>query len=101
MVLDQPLRRFVCFEEIQRRDEETERREQANRRMEREARRREEDSVREEYQRLEARERETRRTRIETRYRIAIIRHQLEPNNFHRQQLADILALLQEYQDTL
>jgi hypothetical protein len=50
---------------------------------------------------LETAERETRRTRIETRYRTAIIRFQLEPNNLHRQQLADILALLDEYRDTL
>jgi hypothetical protein len=51
--------------------------------------------------RLEKTERETRRTRIETRYRTAIIRFQLNPNNLHRNQLADILALLEEYRDTL
>lgn len=51
--------------------------------------------------RLEKTERETRRTRIETRYRTAIIRFQLNPNNLHRNQLADILALLKEYRDTL
>ena len=37
--------------------------------------------------RLEKTERETRRTRIETRYRTAIIRFQLNPNNLHRNQL--------------
>ncbi|MFN5515971.1 MAG: hypothetical protein ACK5CA_14825 [Cyanobacteriota bacterium] len=50
---------------------------------------------------LEETERQTRRTRIETRYRIALIQYQLDPNPLHRRQLADILALLQEYQDTL
>ena len=50
---------------------------------------------------IEATERETRRTRIETRYRVAVIRFQLYPNNLYRRQLADILALLEEYQDTL
>ena len=66
-----------------------------------ETRQREEDSARATDERLEATERETRRTRIETRYRIAVIRFQLAPNNLHRRQLADILALLEEYQDTL
>jgi hypothetical protein len=66
-----------------------------------ETRQREEDSVRATNERLETAERETRRTRIETRYRIAIIRYQLNPNNLHRRQLADILAVLEEYQDTL
>ncbi|MGL5034104.1 MAG: hypothetical protein ACRC6M_09925, partial [Microcystaceae cyanobacterium] len=51
--------------------------------------------------RLETTERETRRTRIETRYRTAIARFQLEPNNFHRGQLANVIALLEEYRDTL
>jgi len=87
VVLDQLLRGFVRLEEIQRRDDE--------------ARRREQNSARAETERLEATERETRRTRIETRYRSGIIRFLLNPNNFHRRQLADILALLQEYQDTL
>ena len=50
---------------------------------------------------IEATERETRRTRIETRYRVAVIRFQLDPNSLYRRQLADILALLEEYQDTL
>jgi hypothetical protein len=66
-----------------------------------ETRQREEDSARATDERLEATERETRRTRIETRYRIAVIRFQLAPNNLYRRQLADILALLEEYQDTL
>jgi hypothetical protein len=66
-----------------------------------ETRQREEDSVRATNERLETTERETRRTRIENRYRIAIIRYQLNPNNLHRRQIADILAVLEEYQDTL
>ncbi|BFM40038.1 hypothetical protein [Synechocystis sp. LKSZ1] len=76
VVLDQLLRGFVRLEEIQRRDEEEQRR-------------------------IKQAERETRRTRIETRYRIAVIRYQLDPSDLHRRQLADLLALLQEYQDTL
>jgi hypothetical protein len=81
------LRGFVRLEEIQRRDEEI--------------RRRGEDSVRATEERLTATERETRRTRIETRYRTAIIRFQLNPNSLHGQQLADILALLEKYRNTL
>jgi len=76
VVLDQLLRGFVRLEEVQRRIEEEQRR-------------------------IKQTERETRRTRIETRYRVAIIQYQLDPSPLHRRQLADILALLQEYQDTL
>ena len=76
VALDQLLQGFVRIEEQQR-------------------------SVEERNRSLETAERETRRTRIETRYRLAIIRFQLEPNNLHRQQLVDILALLDEYRDTL
>jgi hypothetical protein len=83
VVLDQLLRGFVRFEEIQRRAEEEQRRLKQRNRS------------------IEATERETRRTRIETRYRVAVIRFQLDPNNLYRRQLADILALLEEYQDTL
>ena len=122
VVLDQLLRGLVRLEEVQRRAEETERqaeeeqrREQETRRREQEAqrrdeevrrreqetRRREADTIRAENERARLAERETRRTRIETRYRITFLRFQLNPNNLHRQQLADILALLEEYQDTL
>ena len=83
VALDQLLQGFVRIEEQQRSVEEEQRR------------------VEERNRSLETAERETRRTRIETRYRTAIIRFQLEPNNLHRQQLADILALLDEYRDTL
>ena len=94
VAVDQLLRGLIRLEEIQRRDEEIQRRDE-------EIRQREEDSARATDERLEATERETRRTRIETRYRIAVIRFQLDPNNLYRRQLADILALLEEYQDTL
>jgi hypothetical protein len=76
VVLDQFLRGLVRLEEVQRR-------------------------LKQRNRSIEATERETRRTRIETRYRVAVIRFQLDPNNLYRRQLADILALLEEYQDTL
>jgi hypothetical protein len=122
VAVDQLLRGLIRLEEIQRRDEEIQRRAEEEqrraeeeqrrdgeirrrdeeiRRRDEETRRREKDSARATDERLEATERETRRTRIETRYRIAVIRFQLAPNNLHRRQLADILALLEEYQDTL
>ena len=75
VAVDQLLRGFVRFEEEQRR-------------------------LKQRNRSIEATERETRRTRIETRYRVAVIRFQLDPNNLHRRQLADILALLEEYRDT-
>ncbi|MEB3175652.1 MAG: hypothetical protein VKN60_10790 [Cyanobacteriota bacterium] len=76
--------------------EENFRIEESQRRLEERNRRLEERN-----RRLEEAERQARRTRIETRYRIALIQYQLDPNPLHRRQLADILALLQEYQDTL
>ena len=100
VVLDQLLRGFVRLEEIQRRAEEEQRRAEEEQRRLEETRQREEDSARATDERLTATERETRRTRIETRYRVAVIRFQLDPNNLHRRQLADILALLEEYRDT-
>ena len=101
VVLDQLLRGIVRLEEVQRRLEEVQRRLEEVQRRDEETRRREEASARATDERLEATERETRRTRIETRYRVAIIRFQLDPNNLYRRQLAGILALLEEYQDTL
>ena len=76
VAVDQLLRGLIRLEEIQRR-------------------------LKQRNRSIEATERETRRTRIETRYRIAVIRFQLAPNNLYRRQLADIVALLEEYQDTL
>ena len=101
VAVDQLLRGLIRLEEIQRRDEEIQRRDEEIQRRDEEIRQREEDSARATDERLEATERETRRTRIETRYRIAVIRFQLAPNNLYRRQLADIVALLEEYQDTL
>ena len=101
VVLDQLLRGIVRLEEVQRRLEEVQRRLEEVQRRDEETRRREEASARATDERLEATERETRRTRIETRYRVAVIRFQLNPNSLYRRQLADILALLEEYQDTL
>ena len=115
VAVDQLLRGLIRLEEIQRRDEEIQRRAEEEqrrdgeirrrdeeiRRRDEETRRREKDSARATDERLEATERETRQTRIKTRYRIAVIRFQLDPNNLYRRQLADILALLEEYQETL
>ena len=89
VAVDQLLRGFVRFEEIQRQAREEQRQTEEEQRRDEERNRS-----------IGATERETRRTRIETRYRTAIIRFQLNPNNLHRRQLADILALLEEYQDT-
>jgi hypothetical protein len=83
VAVDQFLRGIVRLEEIQRQTEEEQRRDEERNRS------------------LEATEREARRTRIETRYRVAVIRFQLNPNNLYRRQLTDILALLEEYRDTL
>ena len=94
VVLDQLLRGFVRLEEIQRRTEEEQRRSD-------DLARAENARIEERNRRDKAAERETRRVRIETRYRTAIIRFQLDPNLQHRQQLATVLALLEEYQDTL
>jgi hypothetical protein len=90
VVLDQILRGFVRLEELQRRNEERNRRDEEKNFRDEERNRRD-----------QATERETRRTRIETRYRIAIARFQLDPSQLHRRQLADMIALLEEYRDTL
>jgi hypothetical protein len=89
------------IEERERRVTEERRRIREERRRISEARSREGEAIRAENQRIEAAERETRRTRIETRYRIALIQFQLDPSAASREQLANILALLREYQDTL
>jgi hypothetical protein len=79
-------------------------------------RNRETDSLAEEAQRrVEAREREAeraerearrdrqeaRRDRQEVRYRKAQVRYQLDPSAVHRQELASVLAALEEYEQTL
>lgn len=55
----------------------------------------------EEQRRAEERERAARRTRIEARCRSAQIRFQLDPSIENRQALATVLAILDEYGDTL
>jgi len=90
VAVDQVLRGFVRLEELQQRAEE------AQRRIEEEQRRTEERD-----RRAEAAERETRRTRIEARYRAVLIRSLLVDTPTHRRQLENVLALLEEYRDTL
>ncbi|MCC5900243.1 MAG: hypothetical protein JJU32_20320 [Phormidium sp. BM_Day4_Bin.17] len=54
-----------------------------------------------EQRRVEERERATRRTRIETRCRAAEIRFQLNPSLANRRVLEAMLAVLEEYGETL
>lgn len=97
VAVDQILRGFVRLEELQQRAEELQQRaEEAQRRIEEEQRRTEERD-----RRAEAAERETRRTRIEARYRAVLIRFLLVDTPIHRRQLENVLALLEEYRDTL
>jgi len=55
----------------------------------------------EKQRRDEERECTSRRARIETRCRLAQIRYQLEPSEIHRQELINIIAILEEYGQTL
>ena len=57
--------------------------------------------VKEEQRAAEERERAARRARVEARCRAAQIRFQLEPSQGNRQSLAAVLAVLEEYGDTL
>jgi hypothetical protein len=66
-----------------------------------EEQRRREDAARAAVEQAEERERAARRARIEARCRVAQIRFQLEPNDLNRQALTTILALLEEYGETL
>ncbi|MBR8829297.1 MAG: hypothetical protein DSM107014_15600 [Gomphosphaeria aponina SAG 52.96 = DSM 107014] len=68
---------------------------ETQRRVEEEQRR-----IEEEQQKAEERERASRRARIETRCRLAQIRFQLEPSEAHRQELINIIAILEEYSIT-
>ncbi len=88
-------------EEEQRRTEEAQRRIEDDQRRTEDARRRAEEAGRAESDRLEAREREARRTRIETRCHIAEIQFQLDPSEQNRKSLRDILAVLAEYGEIL
>ncbi|MEB3175530.1 MAG: hypothetical protein VKN60_10170 [Cyanobacteriota bacterium] len=115
LLADQLLRGFVRLEEKQRRAREENFRIEAEQRRISEARSREGEATRAEAERLEAREyraraenfrieeaeRQARRTRIETRYRIALGQFQLDPSAAHREEFMNVLALLREYQDTL
>lgn len=74
--VDQVLRGLVRVEEEQRRDEERQRS-------------------------AEEAERAARRARIEAGCRAGQIRYQLQPSEDHRRQLAAVLALLEEYRQTL
>ena len=60
-----------------------------------------EEAARAENERAEERERAARRARVEARCRAAQIRFQLEPSLGNRQSLAAVLAVLEEYGDTL
>ena len=60
-----------------------------------------EEAARAENERSEERERAARRARVEARCRAAQIRFQLEPSLGNRQSLAAVLAVLEEYGDTL
>ncbi len=55
----------------------------------------------EEQRRVEEEQRAARRNRIETVWRIASIRFQLDPNETNRQELLKTLAVLEEYRETL
>ncbi|MFP4337416.1 MAG: hypothetical protein ACLFQP_05760, partial [Halothece sp.] len=76
--------------------EERRRSEQERRRSEQERRRRTE-AARAANERAEERERATRRARIQNRWIILQIRHQLQANEQTRRGLIDFLAFLQEY----
>ncbi|XGB42338.1 MAG: hypothetical protein LVS60_00005 [Nodosilinea sp. LVE1205-7] len=84
-----------------------ERAEEINRRTQEEQRRSEEavraanERAEEINRRAEERERAARRARVEARCRAAQIRFQLEPSQGNRQSLAAVLAVLEEYGDTL
>ncbi|WP_228021717.1 hypothetical protein [Vasconcelosia minhoensis] len=90
VAVDQVLRGFIRVEEVQRRAEEVQRNAE-----EAEFRTRQTNLITEEA------ERAARRARIEAGCRAGQIRFQLEPSPAHRRQLAAVLALLEEYRQTL
>ena len=83
------------------RNRETNRLAREERRRSEAERRRSEEATRAENERAEERERAARRARVEARCRAAQIRFQLEPSQGNRQSLAAVLAVLEEYGDTL
>ena len=80
---------------------EERRRSEAERRRSEEAARAENERAEERNRAAEERERAARRARVEARCRAAQIRFQLEPSQGNRQSLAAVLAVLEEYGDTL
>ncbi len=101
VAVDQVLRGFVRLEEVQRRIEEEQRRVSEARSREREIAQAEARRIEERDRINKAAEREARRARIEARYRTVLIRFLLDPNPTHRRRLGNVLALLEEYRDTL
>jgi hypothetical protein len=87
--------------EVNRRTQEEQRRDSEEQRRDSEEQRRREDSARAANESAAERERAARRARIEARCRAAQIRFQLNPSDDHRQALATILAVLDEYGETL
>ncbi len=94
VAVDQVLRGFVRLEEIQRQSEEVQRRAEEEQRRVSEARSREREIAQagargiEERDRFnKAAERETRRARIEARYRVVLIRFLLDPDPTQRRRL--------------
>ena len=83
------------------RNRETNRLAQEEQRRAEEERRRGEAEARAANERAEERERAARRARVEARCRAAQIRFQLEPSQGNRQSLGAVLAVLEEYGDTL
>jgi hypothetical protein len=83
------------------RNRETNRLAEAEQRRSEEEQRRSEEAARATNERAEERERAARRARVEARCRAAQIRFQLEPSLGNRQSLAAVLAVLEEYGDTL
>ena len=91
----------IRAEEKQRRAEEEQRRAEEEQRRVAQERAEAARRTEEEQRRTETREREARRVRIEAQCRIAQIRFQLESNEAHRQELINVLAVLEEYGNTL
>lgn len=87
-------------QEEQRRVEEIQRRAEEERRRAEEDARRVAQERRQRNRELEEAERSTRRARIETRCRLAQIRYQLEHNEVNKQELTNIIAILEEYGNT-
>jgi hypothetical protein len=80
---------FIASEEQRRVEEEQRRVEEEQRRVE------------EEQRRVESQEQETRRTRIETERDLAFLSFLVDPSDQNRYKLAQVLAVLSDYRDTL